>query len=170
MTEKYKAQKGTLVYDLNAVDNLPRYAEHDLPTNKPSARDIDKIALKTEVFNVWRENNPLVERVLEKETTFTTEFDNLVGQYGHGALWCGYTLPDDIRAKVYDLERCIGQIIGGIEEKLKDFSHSPPLSENPISSIISNPLVSGIGMGGFFSGIAYLAGGRGEPLCLVEEK
>ncbi len=154
MTETYTPQKGTLVYELITVDNLPSYAD-----------SVNKKATKEEIFRQWSHSNELVKRVLEEQTTFTQEFDNLVGQYSHGALWRGYIPPDNIKNQVYDLEGCLGKIVGSWEETFKGSTDRSPLSEDSITSVTSNPLVTGLGLGGFTAGTSYLVAGRGkEPL------
>lgn len=144
-TPDYSPKKGTLIYELIAVDNLPETS-------------MNKTATKREILERWGRNNLLVEQVLQEQTTFTEEFDTKVGEYTHGTLWRGYLLPEGLKEQVRDLEWCVGTIVDDEEGAMRRSLDSPPLTDDAFSSMIENPFVGGVGVGGITAGAAYLIG------------
>lgn len=141
-----------MIYELTAVDTLPETS-------------INKTATKREILDQWKRNNPLVEQVLQEQTTFTEEFDTKVGEYTHGTLWRGYLLPEGLKEQVRDLEHCVGTIVDE-EGAMGRYSDSPPLTVNAFSSLTENPLVIGLGTMGVTAVGMYAVAGRGEKPLL----
>lgn len=126
----------TLVERVKSIESIP----HNVP--------VDRDKEIREEFERLRASNSVVNAVMSGTTAFLKEYQRLLGEYNSLKVYTPYSLPQDFKENVADLETCIGV---------------PPLMDSLLLKLGGNPV--GLGILGGIAGsllinIRLLAEGR----------
>jgi len=116
----------TLFEQIKSIDNL--FGDNE-------AYKTEKEQLMRRAYELWKDKNSVVRAVREGKTTFTQEYQKLLGEYrSFSRLSVPYSLPKDFKENIHDLEACIG------ESNLND-SVVNKMSGNPVGGFASAVLL-----------------------------